>query len=428
MKGRVEIIVGAQWGDEGKGRVVDAIANNMDVVVRFQGGANAGHTVIVEGEKYIFHLLPSGMLYSGKTCVVGNGVVVDPQQLLEELGDLQERGKDRARLVISGAAHVVMPYHKVLDGMEERLRGSGKKIGTTRRGIGPCYMDKVNRCGIRVEDLLCEDALREKLSFNLEIKNMHLTRIYGEAPMAFGEIFDQARAWGEKLGPYVGDASLTIFEALVNGNNVLFEGAQGTLLDLDHGTYPFVTSSSPVAGGACVGAGLGPSLVGRVTGVVKAYCTRVGEGPFPTEHRGKSGDVLRERGGEFGATTGRPRRCGWLDLVALKYAVRVNGIHALALTKLDVLSGFETIPVCVSYRSDEGENLPFKGNLTFLDSVEPVFRNMDGWKRDLGECRSFDDLPRAARDYIRFIEEETGVPVVLVGVGPSRDQTIVRGL
>ncbi|HOI80703.1 MAG: adenylosuccinate synthase [Thermovirgaceae bacterium] len=428
MKGRVEIIVGAQWGDEGKGRVVDAIANNMDVVVRFQGGANAGHTVIVEGEKYIFHLLPSGMLYSGKTCVVGNGVVVDPQQLLEELGDLQERGKDRARLVISGAAHVVMPYHKVLDGMEERLRGSGKKIGTTRRGIGPCYMDKVNRCGIRVEDLLCEDALREKLSFNLEIKNMHLTRIYGEAPMAFGEIFDQARVWGEKLGPYVGDASLTIFEALVNGNNVLFEGAQGTLLDLDHGTYPFVTSSSPVAGGACVGAGLGPSLVGRVTGVVKAYCTRVGEGPFPTEHRGKSGDVLRERGGEFGATTGRPRRCGWLDLVALKYAVRVNGIHALALTKLDVLSGFETIPVCVSYRSDEGENLPFKGNLTFLDSVEPVFRNMDGWKRDLGECRSFDDLPRAARDYIRFIEEETGVPVVLVGVGPSRDQTIVRGL
>ena len=428
MKGRVEIIVGAQWGDEGKGRVVDAIANNMDVVVRFQGGANAGHTVIVEGEKYIFHLLPSGMLYSGKTCVVGNGVVVDPQQLLEELGDLQERGKDRARLVSSGAAHVVMPYHKVLEGMEERLRGSGKKIGTTRRGIGPCYMDKVNRCGIRVEDLLCEDALREKLSFNLEIKNMHLTRIYGEAPMAFGEIFDQARVWGEKLGPYVGDASLTIFEALVNGNNVLFEGAQGTLLDLDHGTYPFVTSSSPVAGGACVGAGLGPSLVGRVTGVVKAYCTRVGEGPFPTEHRGKSGDVLRERGGEFGATTGRPRRCGWLDLVALKYAVRVNGIHALALTKLDVLSGFETIPVCVSYRSDEGENLPFKGNLTFLDSVEPVFRNMDGWKRDLGECRSFDDLPRAARDYIRFIEEETGVPVVLVGVGPSRDQTIVRGL
>jgi adenylosuccinate synthase len=272
-------------------------------------------------------------------------------------------------------------------------------------------MDKVNRCGIRVEDLLCEDALREKLSFNLEIKNMHLTRIYGEAPMAFGEIFDQARVWGEKLGPYVGDASLTIFEALVNGNNVLFEGAQGTLLDLDHGTYPFVTSSSPVAGGACGGAGLGPSLVGRVTGVVKAYCTRVGEGPFPTEHRGKSGDVLRERGGEFGATTGRPRRCGWLDLVALKYAVRVNGIHALALTKLDVLSGFETIPVCVSYRSDEGENLPFKGNLTFLDSVEPVFRNMDGWKRDLGECRSFDDLPRAARDYIRFIEEETGVPV-----------------
>ncbi|MFA5621430.1 MAG: adenylosuccinate synthase [Thermovirgaceae bacterium] len=428
MKGRVEIIVGTQWGDEGKGRVVDAMANNVDVVARYQGGANAGHTVMVEGEKYIFHLLPSGMLYSGKICVIGNGVVIDSQQLLDELGDLQERGKDRARLVISGAAHVVMPYHKMLDRMEERLRGSRKKIGTTHRGIGPCYMDKVNRCGIRIEDLLCEDALREKLSFNLEIKNKYLTRIYGEAPLAFGEIFEQARSWGERLGPYVGNASMTIFEALERGSNVLLEGAQGTLLDLDHGTYPFVTSSSPVAGGACVGVGLGPSLVGRVTGVVKAYNTRVGEGPFPTELREELGDTLRERGSEFGATTGRPRRCGWLDLVALKYAVRINGIHALALTKLDVLSGFDTIPVCTGYRSDEGEDLPYNGNSAFLDSVEPVYRNMDGWKMDLGTCRAFEDLPRAARDYIRFIEEQTGIPIVLVGVGPNRDQTIVMGL
>ncbi len=429
MKGRVEAIVGAQWGDEGKGRVVDALASRVDVIVRYQGGANAGHTVIVDGEKYIFHLLPSGMLYSGKTCVIGNGVVVDPQQLLEELGDLQEKGKDRARLVISGAAHVVMPYHKMLDGMEERLRGSARKIGTTHRGIGPCYMDKVNRCGLRVEDLLSEDALREKLSFNLEVKNMYLTRIYEEAPMAFGEIFDQARIWGEKMAPYVGDASLTLDDALRSGSNILFEGAQGTLLDLDHGTYPFVTSSSPVAGGACVGAGLGPSVVSRVTGVVKAYCTRVGEGPFPSEDKEEAGNLLREKGGEFGATTGRPRRCGWLDLVALKYAVRVNGIHAIALTKLDVLSGFASIPVCTDYRNDaEGEGLPFRGNTVFLDSVEPVFRKMEGWKKDLGSCRSFEDLPRAARDYVNFIEEETGVPVVLVGVGPSRDQTIIRGL
>ncbi len=429
MKGRVEAIVGAQWGDEGKGRVVDALASRVDVIVRYQGGANAGHTVIVDGEKYVFHLLPSGMLYSGKTCVIGNGVVVDPQQLLEELGDLQEKGKDRARLVISGAAHVVMPYHKMLDGMEERLRGSSKKIGTTHRGIGPCYMDKVNRCGLRVEDLLCEDALREKLAFNLEVKNMYLTRIFDEAPMAFGEIFDQARSWGEKMAPYVGDASLTLDDALSSGSNILFEGAQGTLLDLDHGTYPFVTSSSPVAGGACVGAGVGPSEVARVTGVVKAYCTRVGEGPFPTEDREKAGNLLREKGGEFGATTGRPRRCGWLDLVALKYAVRINGIHALALTKLDVLSGFDSIPVCTDYRSEnEGTGLPFRGNAVFLDSVEPVFRNLEGWKKDLGKCRNFEDLPRAARDYVTFIEEETGVPVVLVGVGPSRDQTITRGL
>jgi adenylosuccinate synthase len=428
MKGRVEAIIGAQWGDEGKGRVVDALASRVDVVVRYQGGANAGHTVIVEGEKYVFHLLPSGMLYSGKTCVIGNGVVVDPQQLLDEMRDLQERGKDRARLVISGAAHVVMPYHKTMDGMEERLRGSGKKIGTTQRGIGPCYMDKVNRCGIRVEDLLSEDALREKLSFNMEIKNMYLTRIFDESPMAFGEVFEEARIWGEKLAPYVGDASLTIYSALESGSNVLLEGAQGTLLDLDHGTYPFVTSSSPVAGGGSVGCGLGPSMIHRVTGVVKAYCTRVGEGPFPTEDTDVDGETLRNRGGEYGATTGRPRRCGWLDLVALKYAVRVNGLHAIALTKLDVLSGFDKVPVCTAYETGGEETIHFSGNADFLGSVRPVYRYLDGWKKDLGKSRKMEDLPAAARDYVRFIEEETGVPVVLVGVGPSREQSIVQGL
>ncbi|MDT8284079.1 MAG: adenylosuccinate synthase [Thermovirgaceae bacterium] len=428
MKGRAEAIIGAQWGDEGKGRVVDALASRVDVVVRYQGGANAGHTVIVDGQKYIFHLLPSGMLYPGKTCVIGNGVVVDPRQLLDELKELQDRGRDRARLVISGAAHVVMPYHKILDGMEERLRGRGRKIGTTQRGIGPCYMDKINRCGIRVEDLLCEDLLREKLSFNLEVKNMHLTRIYGEAPLAFGDVFDQARTWGEQLAPYVGDGSLTISNAIESGSNVLLEGAQGTLLDLDHGTYPYVTSSSPVAGGGCVGAGLGPSIISRVTGVVKSYCTRVGEGPFPTEDTGEYGETLRARGAEFGATTGRPRRCGWLDLVALKYAVRVNGMHAMALTKLDVLSGFDKIPVCVAYSCDGKETEHFNGNLAFLESVQPIYKNLEGWKKDLGKCRSFEDLPAAAQDYVRFIENETGVPVVLIGVGPGREQSIIIGL
>lgn len=428
MKGCAEAVIGAQWGDEGKGRVVDAMASRVDVVVRYQGGANAGHTVIVEGEKYVFHLLPSGMLYSGKTCIIGNGVVVDPQQLLDEMKELQDRGRDRARLIVSGAAHVVMPYHKMIDGMEERLRGSGKKIGTTQRGIGPCYMDKINRCGIRVEDLICEDLLREKLAFNLEVKNMHLTRLFGEAPLAFGDVFEQARTWGEKLAPYVGDGSLAICEALESGSNVLFEGAQGTLLDLDHGTYPFVTSSSPVAGGACVGAGLGPSLISKVTGVVKAYCTRVGEGPFPTEETGSTGEILRTRGAEFGATTGRPRRCGWLDLVALKYAVRVNGMHAAALTKLDVLSGFDMIPVCTGYECG-GKKIPnFSGNLAFLESSRPVYREMPGWKKDIGNCRSFEELPEAARNYVRFIESEAGVPVVLIGVGPGREQSITLGI
>ncbi len=428
MKGRAEVIVGAQWGDEGKGRIVDALASRVDVVVRYQGGANAGHTVIVDGEEYIFHLLPSGMLYSGKACVIGNGVVVDPQQLIDELTDLQTRGKDRARLVVSGSAHVVMPYHKVLDGMEERFRGAGKRIGTTRRGIGPCYVDKVNRSGIRMEDLLNEEVLREKITFNLEVKNMILTRVYGEDPLAFGTIFEQAKEWGEKLAPYVGDASLTVWKAMKSGGCVLLEGAQGTLLDVDHGTYPYVTSSNPTAGGACVGAGVGPSMVDRITGVVKAYCTRVGEGSFPTEEEGDLGDHLRDKGHEFGATTGRPRRCGWLDMVALRYAVRVSGITALALTKLDILTGIESIPVCMEYLAEGDKIQDFSGNLRVLENLKPHYTHLEGWKEDISECRSLEDLPKAARDYISFIEKHAGVPVVLVGVGPGREQTIVNGL
>ena len=428
MRGKIEALLGAQWGDEGKGRVVDNIASRVDVVARFQGGANAGHTVIAEGEKHVFHLLPSGILFSGKTCIIGNGVVVDPDQLLEELGELQKKHKDRARLIISGAAHVVMPYHKFLDGMEERFRGIGKRIGTTKRGIGPCYVDKISRCGIRVEDLLNEDVLREKLSYNLELKNAILSKVYNEEPLAFSKVFEQAKEWGARLAPFVGDCSLEIEKALQQGKTVLLEGAQGTLLDIDHGTYPYVTSSNATIGGGLTGLGIGPSSISNVIGVAKAYCTRVGAGPFPTEADEETSNLLRERGGEYGATTGRPRRCGWLDLVALRYAVRVNGITMLALTKLDVLSGLDKIYVCTSYVSDEGKTDNFSGGSIFLEKVKPIYEELPGWPEDIGDCRTFESLPKRARMYVEFIEEKVGVPITLIGVGPEREQAIRRGI
>lgn len=426
MKGRVEVIIGAQWGDEGKGRVVDALGSRVDIFARYQGGANAGHTVVVDGQKYVFHLLPSGMLYPGKICIVGNGVVIDPDQLLNELKELQDQGKDRARLVISGAAHIVMPYHKMLDKAQENIRGKGRKIGTTGRGIGPAYVDKYSRCGVRVEDLLSGDALREKLECNLDEKNLFLSKIYGEKPLPFNEVFEQAVEWGKALAPYVGDASLIIGEAVKEGRGVLFEGAQGTLLDVDHGTYPYVTSSSPVAAGGCVGLGVGPAVVDRVIGVVKAYCTRVGEGPFPTEDGGEVGDRLREKGWEYGATTGRPRRCGWLDFVALRYAVRVNGMTSIALTKLDVLTGFDKIALCTAYDIDGKREEHFPSGVHRQWKVKPVYEYFEGWKEDLSQCTEFDRLPLQARKYVEHIEEITGVPVNLIGVGPGRDQTILR--
>lgn len=428
MRGKAEVIVGAQWGDEGKGRVVDSLGNRVEVFARYQGGANAGHTVIVEGTKYVFHLLPSGMLYSGKLCVIGNGVVLDPEQLIYELKMLQDQGKDRARLVISGSAHVVMPYHKLLDNAQEKFRDRDKKIGTTGRGIGPCYVDKYNRAGIRVYDILDPAKLREKLTTNLDMINLQLTRIFNEEPVAFDEIFNKALEWGKVLAPHVADASLILHESMESGKSILLEGAQGTLLDVDHGTYPFVTSSNPVSAGACVGVGIAPTDVARVTGVVKAYCTRVGTGPFPTEDEGDVGNYLREKGGEFGATTGRPRRCGWLDMVALKFAARVNGMGAIALTKLDVLTGFDEIKVCTSYMVDGKEERDFNSNVDFLAKAEPVFTVMEGWKEDISSCRTFEDLPEAAKKYVSFIEEQTGVPVALVGVGPGREETILRNL
>ena len=428
MKGRTDVIVGVQWGDEGKGRVVDALAVRSGVVVRYQGGANAGHTVVVGDEKFVFHLLPSGILYPGKLCVIGNGVVIDPETLFKELDDLKKRGKPLARLVISHGAHVVMPYHKLLDRLAEGARSEGSRIGTTGRGIGPCYSDKFGRVGIRAEDLVNPGILKEKLMMNIEQKNEILTKIYGAGPLESDTVYEAALEWGRRMEPMLGDAFLEIHNALETGINVLFEGAQGTLLDVDHGTYPFVTSSSPCSGGACTGAGIGPGRIDRVIGVTKAYCTRVGEGPFPTEDKGSLGELLRTKGGEFGATTGRPRRCGWNDLVAVDYAVKVNGIDGLALTKLDVLSGFEKISVCTAYEIDGKVRKIFPSSCAELAKAKPVFEELPGWKEDIGGCRRFEDLPLAAQDYIRFIEERVSAPVILIGVGQGREDTILRGI
>ena len=428
MKGRADVIVGVQWGDEGKGRVVDALAKSSGLVVRYQGGANAGHTVVVEDEKYVFHLLPSGILYPDKICVIGNGVVIDPEALFEEIDALKKRGKSLARLVVSYGAHIVMPYHKQIDTLLESARSEGQKIGTTGRGIGPCYSGKFERVGIRAEDLVNHQILKEKLMMNIERKNEILTKIYGVKPLDPDAIYETALGWGKRIKPLLGDAFLEIHEALESGRNVLFEGAQGTLLDVDHGTYPFVTSSSPCSGGACTGAGIGPGRIDRVIGVTKAYCTRVGEGPFPTEDKGSLGELLRTKGGEYGATTGRPRRCGWNDLVAVDYAVKINGLDGLALTKLDVLSGFETISVCTAYNIDGVIKNHFPSSCTELAKAVPVLEELPGWKEDISKCRKFEDLPSAARDYVSFIEKRVSAPVILIGVGQGREDTILRGI
>lgn len=428
MKGKIIALIGAQWGDEGKGRVVDSLGAKIDLFARYQGGANAGHTVYVDGEKYVFRLLPSGMLYPGKTCVIGNGVVLDPEQLLKELGDLHSKEKDRACLRISSAAHVVMPYHKLFDQLQEAARDGEHKIGTTGRGIGPCYVDKYMRMGIRVGDLLDEDVLREKLTVAIAEKNRLLTGVYGKEPLAFDPIYQQALQWGKSLAPYVADVSLEVWKALESGQTVLSEGAQGTLLDVDHGTYPMVTSSNPVSSGCCVGLGVGMKYVDRVIGVSKAYLTRVGSGPFPTEDFGPEGEDIRRRGGEFGAVTGRPRRCGWLDLVALRYAVRVNGLTCLALTKLDILTGLKEIKICNAYKLGDETITDFPTSIAKLSKVKPLYTVMPGWNEDVSGVRTFEELPENARKYVENIEEVTGVPVVLIGVGCQREQLVLRGL
>jgi adenylosuccinate synthase len=421
------IIIGMQWGDEGKGKIVDLLTEFADVVVRFQGGNNAGHTVVVGQETVILHLIPSGALYPEKKCLIGNGVVVDPQVLLAEMDELQKRGyfKNDDQLLISEDAHLIMPYHRRMDVARERMKGEGK-IGTTGRGIGPAYEDKAAREGIRFGDLLDEKAFRERLRANLSIKNPCLETCLHDEGFNLEAIFQEYIGYAGRLKKYVGNTSVFINRQMKQGRHILFEGAQGTHLDVDHGTYPFVTSSNTVAGGACTGAGIGPTKITEVIGVSKAYTTRVGSGPFPTELKDEVGDKIRERGREFGATTGRPRRCGWADIPLLKDAIRLNGLTGIALTKMDVLSEFETIRICTSYRykGQRYEEVPSQAKV--LQECQPVYEEIPGWKAELRNIRNFEDLPSRARDYVRHVEELTDTEVILVSVGERREETILR--
>jgi len=419
------VVVGTQWGDEGKGKVTDYLAAKADIVVRYQGGNNAGHTVVVGEEVFRLHLIPSGILYPDKICVIGNGVVIDPAVLLQELDALAARGVPTARLVISERAHVILPYHRYLDELEEDRKGAGK-IGTTRRGIGPAYVDKVGRVGIRMVDLLDPEVLRQKIRQNLEDKNRLFTRVFGAAPLDAEAVIRDYEHYAGRLAPLATDVSLLLNEAIEQGKNILFEGAQGTLLDVDHGTYPYVTSSNPTAAAAALGAGIGPTKIDRVVGVVKAYTTRVGEGPFPTELQGEMGDQIRERGGEYGTTTGRPRRCGWLDAAIVRYAARINGLDYLAVTKLDVLTGLDVVRICRAYRYRGQLLTDFPASLGVLAEVEPVYDELPGWKQDISGVRRYEDLPPQAKDYLERITELTGVPVALVGVGTRRSQMLAR--
>jgi len=428
VPGKVDILVGAQWGDEGKGKVVDAMGAGVDVFVRYQGGGNAGHTMSVDGQKITFKLLPLGMLYPGKLCVLSNGVVIDPEQFLKEVDELHQVGRDRARLVVSSRAHVVMPYHKTLDHAQEAFRGKGRMLGTTGRGIGPCYVDKCARIGIRVEDLLDETRLREVVSTILEEKNRVLTKLYGEKPLPLDEVYEPAREWGKVLAPYVGDSTALLHESLEKGKRILLEGTQSTMLDLDHGTYPYVTSSSTAAAGGFTGTGLPVTCLDRMVAVVKAYTTRAGEGPMPAEDKGETGEYLRNKGVEFGSEADRPRRCGWLDTVALRYSMRLNGCNAVALMKLDVLSGIDEVKVCAAYELNETQTENFPNSTYTLTECRPVFESLPGWHEDISTCATFESLPLEAQNYVRYIEERTGVSVKLIGVGRDRNQTINRGL
>lgn len=419
------VIVGAQWGDEGKGKIVDILTENADIVVRFQGGNNAGHTVIVGKEKYIFHLLPSGILHPGKICVIGDGVVVDPEVLLKEIQFLKEKGLFKPEdLLISKNAHLIMPYHRKLDVARERLRGENK-IGTTGRGIGPAYEDKVSRCGIKCGDLLNEEDFRLKLKANLMEKNHYIKNILHEEGFEIHEIYHTYMSIASQISMLIKNTSKFLSEAIDFKRKILFEGAQGTLLDIDHGTYPFVTSSNTVAGEAAIGSGIGPSRIDKVVGITKAYATRVGEGPFPSELKGDDANWLREQGGEYGATTGRPRRCGWFDAVAARYAARINGLDGLVVTKLDVLDKVEKIKICTGYKYNGKKLDDFPSESSILFKCEPVYETFDGWMAPTCGIKSFDKLPKKAQEYIKKLEALTGVEVIIISVGASREDSIM---
>ncbi len=420
------VVVGAQWGDEGKGKVVDIYTEHADDVVRYQGGNNAGHTLVVDGEKTILHLIPSGILHEGKRCIIGSGVVLDPEVFIMEITRLKEKGrlKDDSALLVSESVHIIMPYHKRIDLAREAKSGD-RKIGTTGRGIGPTYEDKIGRRGIRLMDLLDPEIFARKLREYLEEKNFILEKMFGEEPLSFDDVYTTYSGYADILRKYVANTSLILHKDIEAGKKLLFEGAQGTLLDVDHGTYPFVTSSSTCVGGACTGTGVSPREIHEIIGISKAYVTRVGSGPFPTELLDADGEKLRQAGNEFGSTTGRPRRCGWFDAMVGRFAVRVNGLTGVALTKLDVLNDFDTIKICTGY-THEGkpvEDLP--ANLAVFEKCQPVYEEMPGWKCDISAARRFEDLPERARQYVHRLEELTGCPIVLVSVGPGRDETMI---
>ncbi|MDH6577513.1 adenylosuccinate synthase [Kitasatospora sp. MAP5-34] len=417
------VLVGAQWGDEGKGKATDLLGGSVDYVVRYQGGNNAGHTVIIGDQKYALHLLPSGILSPNVVPVIGNGVVIDPGVLLSELKGLNERGIDTSKLLISGNAHLITPYHRTLDKVVERFLGK-RKIGTTGRGIGPAYADKINRIGIRVQDLFDESILQQKVEAALHDKNQLLVKLYNRRALPADLVVQEYLGYAEKIRPFLADTTLVLDEALKANKVVLLEGGQGTLLDVDHGTYPFVTSSNPTAGGACTGAGIGPTKIDRVVGILKAYTTRVGSGPFPTELLDADGDALRRIGGERGVTTGRDRRCGWFDAVIARYATRVNGLTDFFLTKLDVLTGWEQIPVCVAYEIDgkRVEELPY--SQSDFHHAKPIYELFPGWTEDISKAQTFADLPKNAQAYVKALEEMSGAPISAIGVGPGRTETI----
>lgn len=420
------IVVGTQWGDEGKGKIIDIIASRADVVVRSQGGNNAGHTVVNNGETYKLHLIPSGILYKDTLCLIGAGVVLDPKDLLSEIDNLEPRGVSFANLKIDPRAHVVMPWHIALDGLSEKFRGNAD-IGTTHRGIGPTYMDKYERCGIRVYDLVHPEVFAEKVRATGKLKNKIITEVYGGEAFDLDAVIKEYTEYGKRLAKYVDDVSVLVYNANKAGKTIMFEGAQATLLDIDFGTYPYVTSSHPLSAGVCVGTGCGPMMINEIIGVAKAYTTRVGKGPFPTELNDETGDTIRNKGGEFGTTTGRPRRTGWFDAVIVRHSVRVNGLSKLAINKLDTLGGIGTLKICVGYKKPDGTTTKdFPPTLEELAGCEPIYEEFPGFDEDISKCRSFDELPQVCKDYIARLEELCECKVAMVGIGPDRSQILER--